>query len=35
MKFYENRTNTTSSIAFSVHLPDRERDKGQRLDDIT
>ena len=30
MKFYENLTNTTSSTASSVQIPDRERVKGQR-----
>ena len=35
MKFYENLTNTTISTAFSVHLPDRERGKGQRHSDLT
>ena len=34
-KFYENLVNTTSSTAFYVHLPNRERGKGQRLSDVT
>ena len=35
MKFNENLTNMTSSKAFPVHLPDRERGKGQRHSDVT
>ena len=34
-KFYENLANTTSSTAFYVHLPNRERGKGQRASDVT
>ena len=34
-KFYENLANMTSSTAFYVHLPNRERGKGQRLSDVT
>ena len=34
MQFYENLTNTTFSSAFSVHLPDQERGKGQRHSNI-
>ena len=33
-KFYENLANMTSSTAFYVHLPNRERGKGQRLSDV-
>ena len=34
-KFYENLANMISSTAFYVHLPNRERGKGQRLSDVT
>ena len=34
MNFYENLTNTTFSSVFCVHLPDWERDKGQRHSDV-
>ena len=34
-KFYENLANMTSATAFYVHLPNRERGKGQRLSDVT
>ena len=34
-KFYENLANMTTSKAFYVHLPNRERGKGQRLSDVT
>ena len=35
MEFDENLTNMTSSTAFLVHHPDRERGKGQRHSDVT